>query len=139
MTNGNTYGNTYHFLPIIRRQNHLIMGGTWYVILAFYTSDPMTHVSLFVIHFIICFVKVSGWWGVIRFAQPHIHTYMFCPYVISTPLQFTWRIKNENFQKILFWCNSSHNFTLKRNELRYHCCLSQLHRVLASCCSRKIE
>jgi hypothetical protein len=28
MTNGNTYGNTYHFLPIIRRQNHLIMGGT---------------------------------------------------------------------------------------------------------------
>ena len=26
--NGNTYGHTYHFLPIIRMQNHLIMGRT---------------------------------------------------------------------------------------------------------------
>jgi hypothetical protein len=49
---------------------------------------------------------------------------------------------SKNFQKIPFSCNSSHNFTPKRNELRCHCCLSQLftfHRALASCCSRKIE
>jgi hypothetical protein len=68
--------HTYPFLPIVRRQNHLIMGRTWYVILAFDTSDPMTHVALFVFHFIICFVKVLRWWGVTRFTQPHVHTYI---------------------------------------------------------------
>jgi hypothetical protein len=78
-----------------------------------------------------------------RSTQPYVLTYMFCPDIISSyPLPFTWRITNENFQKILFSCNSSHNFTPKRNELRYHCCLSQLYfiaRTIASCCSRKIE
>jgi hypothetical protein len=62
-----------------------------------------------------------------RFAQPHVHMYMFYPYVISTLYMFTWQITNENFQKILFSCNSSHNFTAKRNELRYHFSLSQLY------------
>ncbi len=41
------------------------------------------HVELFVLHFTLCFVKAL-WWGVTRFALPHVHTYMFCPYVIST-------------------------------------------------------
>jgi hypothetical protein len=50
-------------------------------------------------------------------------------------------ITNENFQKILFSCNSSHNFTPKRNELRYHCCgctTAVFHRalLLAFCHSR---
>ena len=66
-----------------------------------------------------------------RFTQPDILTYMmFCPYVISTPLLGYLKNTNENFQKIL-----SHailltsNFTPKRNELRYHCCLSQLYFI----------
>jgi hypothetical protein len=45
------------------------------------------------------------------------------------PLPLTSRITNENFQKIFFLCNSSHNFTPKRNEFRYHCCLSQLYFI----------
>jgi hypothetical protein len=47
------------------------------------------------------------------------------------PLLFTQRITNEDFKKdsYFFSCNSSHNFTPKRNELRYHCCLSQLHFI----------
>jgi hypothetical protein len=45
------------------------------------------------------------------------HLYPFTSYLKNT---------NENYQKILFSCNSSHNFTpTKRNELRYHFCLSQ--------------
>jgi hypothetical protein len=80
-----TYG---HFLPIIRRQKNLIMGRTWYVIPAFDTSDPMTHVALFVFHcFAFCFVKALRWWGVTRSAQPHVHTHVLCPYVISTLFQ----------------------------------------------------
>jgi hypothetical protein len=61
-----------------------------------------------------------------RFAQPHVHMYMFCPYVISTLYMFTWQFTDENFQKILFSCNSSHNFTLP---LGYHCSLSQLYFI----------
>jgi hypothetical protein len=61
---------------------------------------------------------------------PRLHTYI---HVLSlchlSPLRVTWRITNQNFQKILFLCNSSHNFTRKRNELRYHCCLSQLYFI----------
>jgi hypothetical protein len=115
MTNGNTYGNTYHFLPIIRRQNHLIMGGTWYVILAFYTSDPMTHVSLFVIHFIICFVKVSAWWGVIRLCTAsctYIHVLSLCHLYPFTGL-VTWRVTNANFPKMLFACILLTTFQLR--------------------------
>jgi hypothetical protein len=50
-------------------------------------------------------------------------------------------ITNKNFQKILFSYISSHNFTPKRHELRYHCCgctTAVFHRalLLAFCCSR---
>jgi hypothetical protein len=73
----------------------------------------------------------------------YIHTYIHTCSVLMSSLPFTGYLKitNENFQKILFLCNSSHNLTPKRNELRYDCYLSQLyfHRALASCCSRKIE
>jgi hypothetical protein len=57
----------------------------------------------------------------------YIHT---CPVLMSS-LPFTGYLKNtnENFQKIHSSCNSSHNFTPKRNELRYHCCLSQLYFI----------
>jgi hypothetical protein len=48
------------------------------------------------------------------------HLYPFTSYLKNT---------NENFQKIPFSCNSSHNFTPKKNELRYHCCLSQLYFI----------
>jgi hypothetical protein len=59
------------------------------------------HMALFVLHFILCFVKVSRWWGVTRFAQPHILVYMFCPYVISTPLPVTCKVTNETFKRHL--------------------------------------
>jgi hypothetical protein len=71
------------------------------------------------------------------FTQPHGHMYMFCPYAISDKIctashtyvhdlsscdlyTFTSYLKNtnENFQKILFLLNSSHNFTPKRNEAK---------------------
>ncbi len=69
--------------------------------------------------------------------------------VISTLYPLLQGVKMRTF-KILFSCNSSHNFTPKRNELRYHCCLSQLYfmgfittvfrgALACSCCSRKIE
>jgi hypothetical protein len=53
-------------------------------------------VALFVLHFIFCFVKASRWWGVTRFTQPHVHMYMFSPYVISTLYQLLEEY-NENF------------------------------------------
>jgi hypothetical protein len=68
-----------------------------------------------------------------------------CIHVLSLchlyPLLFTWRITNEKFQKILFSCNLSHNFTPKSNELRLQLLFITIvfHRALASCCSRKIE
>jgi hypothetical protein len=49
-----------------------------------WSQEAQSHVALFVLHFIFCFVKASRWWGVKRSTQPHLHTYMFCPYVIST-------------------------------------------------------
>jgi hypothetical protein len=57
----------------------------------------------------------------------YVHVLFLCHLY---PLPFTWRITNENFQKILFSCNSSHNFTPKRNELWYRCCcFSQLYFI----------
>jgi hypothetical protein len=94
----------------------------------FWSHQVHPHVKLFVLHFMLCFVKALRWWGVTSFAQPHIHMYMFCCYVIST-LYHLLEESNENFQKIIFLCNSSHNFTPKRNELRYHCSLSQLYFI----------
>jgi hypothetical protein len=82
------------------------------------------------LHFTFCCVRASRWWGVTIFAQPHVATYV---HVLSLchlyPLPSTWQITNENFQKILSLCNSSHNFTPTRNEIRYHCCLSQLYFI----------
>jgi hypothetical protein len=92
---------------------------------------------LFAFYILFCIaLKMMGSDKIHTTSCTYVHVLSLCHLY---PLQFTWRITNENFQKILFLCNSSHNFTPKRNELRYHCYLSQLHRVLASCCSRKIE
>ncbi len=66
------------------------------------------------------------------------HTYV---HVLSLchlyPLLVTWKITNENFQNILFSCNCFFSqlylHLAMRNELRYHCCLSQateFHRAL---------
>jgi hypothetical protein len=65
------------------------------------SHEVQSHVTLFILHFIFCFVKVSKWWGVTRSAQPHVHMYMFCPDVISTLYGYL-KTTNENFQKILF-------------------------------------
>jgi hypothetical protein len=49
------------------------------------TWHPTSYGIIFFLHFIFCFVKkASRWWGVTRFAQPHVHMYMFCSYVITT-------------------------------------------------------
>jgi hypothetical protein len=64
---------------------------------------------------------------VTRFAQPHVHTYMFCPYVIST----LYHLLEELVQMRTFKRYFSRAIILttlhlaKRDELRYHCCLSQ--------------
>jgi hypothetical protein len=54
--------------------------GTWNV----WSHEVEPHVELFVLHFTFCFVKALRWWGVTRFAQPHVHMNMFCPCVIPT-------------------------------------------------------
>jgi hypothetical protein len=94
--------------------------------------------------FYILFCKGLKMIGSDKICSTASHTYVngqsFCHLY---PLPFTWRITNENFQKILSPCNSSHNFTPKRNELTEHCCLAittVFHRALVSCCtSREIE
>jgi hypothetical protein len=53
------------------------------------------------------FVKSLRWWGVTRFAQPHIHTYIHTyihvlPLCHLYPLPFTWRITNEKTFKRYF-------------------------------------
>jgi hypothetical protein len=113
-TNDNTYNHIYPYLPILQRQTLLIMGRTCSVMLAFETCG----IICFPFYILVCF-KALRWWGVTRSTQPHILVYMFCPFVISTPLLFTWRVTSVNFQKDTFLMYSSHNFTPKRNELLY--------------------
>ena len=98
-----------------------------------YSTSPITWSStscgIICFAFYILFCK-----GLEMMGSDKIHT-ASCTYVhvLSLchlyPLPVTWRITNENFQKILFSVHSSHNFTPKRNELRYHCCLSQLYFI----------
>jgi hypothetical protein len=66
-----------------------------------------------------------------RFAQPHVHVYMLCPYVISTLYHLLEELQMRIFKRN-FSClhNSSHNFAPKRNELRYHCCLDYHNCIL---------
>jgi hypothetical protein len=65
-----------------------------------------------------------------RFAQPHIQLYMFCPYVISTLYHLLEELQMRAFKRYF-----SHAILLttlhlpKRNELWYHCCLSQLYFI----------
>jgi hypothetical protein len=58
----------------------------------------------------------------------YIHTYMVCPYVISA---LYWLLEEYKWElsKNTFLMHSSHNFTPKRNEVRYHRCLSQLYFI----------
>jgi hypothetical protein len=57
----------------------------------------------------------------------YIHVLSLC---CLYPLPLTWRFTKENFQKIPFLMQFiTHNFAPKRNELRYHCCLSQLYFI----------
>jgi hypothetical protein len=63
-----------------------------------------------------------------KICTAHVHMYMFCPYVISTLYQLLEELQMITFKNICS-CNSSHNFTAKRNELRFHCCLSQVYFI----------
>jgi hypothetical protein len=99
----------------------MIMGRTCYVILVFDAC------GIVCFPFYILFVKALRW-GVTRSTQPHVLMCMFCPYVISTPLATSYLKSHKcELPKDTFLMHSSHNFTPKRNELRYHCCLSQLY------------
>jgi hypothetical protein len=105
------------FLPA-----HLIMGRDWSDHISTQQAqshEVQSHVALFVLHFIFCFVKALRWWGVTRYTQPHVHMYMFCPYVISTLYHLLEELQMRTFKRYFFSCNSSHNFTPKRNELTW--------------------
>jgi hypothetical protein len=137
-TNGNTYGHTYLFCKSFGGRIIWLWGeiDTSYR----YLKHPIPwshHVTLFVLHFIFCFVKALRWWGVSRFAQPHVLTYMFCPYVISTPFTGYLKNTNENFQKIPSSCFLLTTLHLREPALLFN--TTVFHRALASCCSRKIE
>jgi hypothetical protein len=45
------------------------------------------------------FVKSLRWWVVTRFAQPHIHTYMFCLCVISTLYHLLEELQMRTFKR----------------------------------------
>jgi hypothetical protein len=61
-----------------------------------------------------------------RFAQPHIHMYMFCAYVISTLYQLLEESQMWTSKRYFSCALFSQLYTL-RNELRYHFCLLQLY------------
>jgi hypothetical protein len=59
---------------------------------------------LLFLHSIFCFVKVLRWWGVTRFTQHHVLTYMFCSYVISTLYRILEESKLWTSKRYLFLC-----------------------------------
>jgi hypothetical protein len=121
---------------------HMTMGRNWCI--ALLLDKPNHRKSNLVWQYLFCilyfvFVKASRWWGVTRSAQPHVHMYMFCPYVISNLYQFLEKCKWE-ISKILFSCNYSHNFTPEKwIKIPLLFITNVCHRALASCCSRKRE
>ncbi len=103
---------------------------TWHI----WSHEAHPHVELIVVHFTFCFVKALRW-GVTRFAQPHVHTCMFCPYVISNLYQLLEEIKMRTFKRY-FPCTIllSHNFTPKRKWIKILLLFITIvfHRALAS-------
>jgi hypothetical protein len=68
-----------------------------------YLTHPITWTSstscgITCLLFTFCFVKALRWWGVTRLTQPHVHTYMFCPYVISTLYCFIVYLENYKWE-----------------------------------------
>jgi hypothetical protein len=60
-------------------------------------------------------------------SHTYIHVLSWCHLY---PLPVTGRVTNVNFQKILFLCTLLTTLHVaKRDELRYHCCLSQLYFI----------
>jgi hypothetical protein len=82
-------------------------------------------INFSVAHHLWCF-KLCGEWQ-------DSHSLMYiCTYsILMSSQHLTGYLKNtnENFQKIPFLMHSSQNFTPRRKELRYHCCLSQLYFI----------
>jgi hypothetical protein len=84
---------------------------------------------LFVFHFNILFCKGLRMMGsdkICTASCTYIHVLSLCHLY-----PFTGYLKSEKCElsKDTFLVHSSQNFTPKRNELRYHCCLSQLHFI----------
>jgi hypothetical protein len=63
--------------------------------------------------------------------DPHSLTYICTCCVLMSSLPFTSYLKSHKCElpEDTFLVHSSHNCTPKRNELRYHCCLSQLYFI----------
>jgi hypothetical protein len=93
-----------------------------------WSHEVQPHVELFV--YILNFVLWRPWDDG-KWQDPHSFMYICTCSVLVSSLPLTSYLKNtnENFQKIPFLMLSSHNFQPKRNELRYHCCLSQLYFI----------
>jgi hypothetical protein len=112
------------FNYVERLKYHNISSHIW-------SCEMHSNVELFVFCFTFYFVKALRWWGVTRFAQPHVHTHMQVhSYVISTLYCLLEELQMRTFKRYHFLHNSSHIFTPKRNQLRYHVCLSQLYVIL---------
>jgi hypothetical protein len=84
--------------------------------------------ALFVLHFILCSVKVSRWWRVTRFTQLYVHMYMFCPYVISTPYQlleeYKWGLSKDTFSHAILQ-KTLHLREMNKDTIAvYHNCIS---------------
>jgi hypothetical protein len=78
--------------------HHLIMGRNWYATLVLDTSHHMRS-NLMWNYFLFTFCILFCKWGVARFTQPHVHMYMFCPYVISTLYHLLEKLQMRTFKR----------------------------------------
>jgi hypothetical protein len=100
----------------------------------------LTHVAFYMFCIYICFVKALTWWGVTRSTQPHVHTYMFCPYVISTLYWFLEESQLWTSKRYVSHALFSQLYTLEKwIKIPLLFITTVFHRALASCCSRKTE
>jgi hypothetical protein len=62
-------------------------------------------------------------------SNSHSLTYICACPVFMSSLHLYQLLEEYKWELSKDTCNSAHNFTPKRNELRYHCCLSQLYFI----------
>ncbi len=120
---GNTYGHTY--CPFSTNPLGAEPFDYWENLICL---ASIQHVKLFIFYFIFCFVKFSRKWqvGSDKICKDS-HTYV---HVLSVHHLYTLPIYLKSHKcEDTFLMHLSHNFTPKRNELRYHCFYPQLYSV----------